>query len=77
MCSGSKRGLPGDAESVLTRLLRQVAVGACLKLKSELPPQIEDVQDRAVFAEQLAMRPLQGRNTQVHQPFNLGVSVGN
>jgi len=75
MCPGSKSGLPGDAESMLTRLLGQTAVGACLKFKGEFPPQIEDVQDRAVLPEQLAMRLLQGRNTQAHQPFDQSVSI--
>src|ERR1022692_1438310 len=46
---GSKSRLPGDAESMLTRLLRQTALRAHLKLPGEFPPQIEDVQDRAVL----------------------------
>jgi hypothetical protein len=50
-------------------------VGACLKFIGELPPQIEDVQDRGILPEQLTMRLLQGRNTQEHQLFNLLASV--
>jgi len=49
MCPGSKRGLPGDAKRMLTRLLRQTALGAYLKFKGEFPPQIEDVQKRSTI----------------------------
>ena len=52
MSAGAKSGLPGDGESMLPRLLRQTAFGAGLQFPGEFPPQIQDVQDRAILAKQ-------------------------
>src|SRR5436305_5287323 len=58
MRARTKGGLPGDAESMLARLLRQTAFGTRLEFPREFPPQIVDVQDRAILPKQLAMDPL-------------------
>src|SRR5450631_2114338 len=48
MRARAKSGLPGYAERVLTRLLRQTAFGPGLQFPGEFPAQIMHVQDRAI-----------------------------
>src|ERR1019366_4730020 len=72
---GAKSGLPGDCKSMLARLLGQPAFGAGLQFPREFSPHIKDMDDGAVFSEQLAVHLLQGRNTEVHQALNDSVSV--
>ncbi len=70
MSAGAKRGLPGDAESMLPRLLRQTAFGPGLQFPGDLPPQIQDMQDRAIFAKQQSMNSLQRRNVHAKDALN-------
>ena len=51
------------------------ASGAGLQFPREFSPHIKDVDDGAVVSEQLAVRLLQGRDTEVHQSLNDSVSV--
>src|SRR6202051_3425111 len=76
MSAGAQRGLPGDAQSMLARRLGQPAGGADLQFKSEFPPQIEEVRNPAILAEQESMKTLQSRSVHANDALRGYCSKG-
>ena len=63
--SGAQSALPGNIQGVLARLFGQAAFGPSLQFPGEFPPQVQNVNDSGILAEQGPMNFLQSGGTRI------------